>query len=285
MGALKPFFVLLAVCMALTTVQPVLAADTGARVATNVVSSGTNWSGFTVGNLNTSNNVWASNATSTDYGVVSSFTFGVPAGAQIDGIQVDVEGRNSNNNKTVNYAVALSGNAGSGWTTAKTDTFTDNVDDTDSLGGPSDDWGWTWGDGGFSNANFQLRIYRTGGDFSLQVDLIQVTVYYSAPSYTQANFRGRNDNGNEIAATWKAAADTNWTQKVDENFRVRFVVQETAGISAADKTFQLEYNRNGGGWNDVNAASSVVRAWASPNVADGADTTGQWAGRGRLNGF
>jgi hypothetical protein len=53
------------------------------------------------------------------------------------------------------------------------------------------------------------------------------------------------------------------------------VVQETAGISAADKTFQLEYNRNGGGWNDVNGASSVVRAWASPNVADAANTTQQ----------
>ena len=43
----------------------------------------------------------------------------------------------------------------------------------------------------------------------------------------------------------------------------------------ADKTLQLEYNRNGGGWNDVTGASSVVRAWLSPNVADGADTTQQ----------
>ncbi len=275
MPAFKRLLLLLVICIGLTPVQTVLAADTGVKTATNIVSSGSNWSGFTVGNLNTSDDNRATNWSSTDYGVVSSFTFGVPAGALIDGIKVDAEISNSRNNQTVNYAVALSGNNGSGWTTAKTDSIYDNVDETHTLGGASDDWGWTWGDTGFSNANFQLRIYRTGGTGSIRVDLIQVTVYYSAPAFTQASFQGRNDNGNETAATWKAAADTNWIQKVDENFRVRFVVQETAGVSVADKTFQLEYNRNGGGWNDVTAASSVVRAWASPNVADGADTTQQ----------
>ncbi|MGD8764382.1 MAG: DUF2341 domain-containing protein, partial [Desulfobacteraceae bacterium] len=265
---------LLPVCIALISALPVQAADTGVKTATSIVSSGS-WTDFTVGFLNSSDDNRASNATNNNYGVVSTFGFGVPAGVQIDGIQVDIEGSNSNNNKTVNYEVALSGNGGTGWTAAKADTFTDNVDETDTMGGPSDDWNWTWGTAGFSDANFRLRIYRTGGDFALRVDLIQVTVYYSVASFTQASFRGRYDNGNETTAGWKALANTNWTQKVDENFRVRFVVQETAGISAADKSFQLEYNRNGGGWNDVTAASSVVRAWASPNVGDGADTTQQ----------
>ena len=71
------------------------------------------------------------------------------------------------------------------------------------------------------------------------------------PAYDQDAFRARNDNGNETTATWKVAANTNWDQDVDQNFRVRFVIQETNGASVADKTFQLEYNRNGGGWNDV----------------------------------
>ena len=83
---------LLPVCMALIFVQAALAADTGAKTATNVVSSGSNWVGFTVGNLNTSDDNWATNSTDTDYGVVSTFGFGVPTDAQIDGIQVDVEG-------------------------------------------------------------------------------------------------------------------------------------------------------------------------------------------------
>jgi hypothetical protein len=264
---------LLPVCIALTFAQPVLAADTGAKTATSVVSS-VNWTGFTVANLNSSDDQRAVTVNA-DPGVISTFAFGIPAGVQIDGIQVDVEGSNSNNGKTVNYSVDLSGNGGSGWTTAKAETFTGPTDATDTFGGSSDDWGWTWGTAGFSDANFRLRIYRTGGDFSLRVDLIRVTVYYSEASFTQASFRGRNDDGNETAATWKAIADANWTQKVDENFRVRFVVQETAGVSDNDKTFQLEYNLNGGGWNDVTGASSVVRASASPNLADGDDTTQQ----------
>ena len=265
---------LLPVCITLTFARPVPAADTGAKTATSVVSSGS-WTNFTVGYLNSSDDLWATNATTNNYGVISTFGFGVPAGVQIDGIQVDVEGSNSNNGKTVNYAVELSGNGGTGWSATRADTFTGQTDATDTLGGPTDTWGWTWGAAGFSDANFRLRIYRSGGQFTLRVDLIRVTVYYSQASFTQATFRGRNDNGNETAATWKAVADANWTQKVDENFRVRFVVQETAGISASDRTFQLEYNRNGGGWNDVNASSSVVRSWASAVVGDGADTTQQ----------
>ena len=168
---------LLAACIAITFARPVLAADTGAKTATSVVSSGS-WTNFTVGYLNGSEDLRAENTDLNNYGVVSTFGFGVPAGAQIDGIQVDVEGSDSNNNKTVNYEVALSGNSGTGWTTAKAESFTGKADATDPLGGPSEDWGWAWGAAGFSDANFRLRIYRTGGDFSLRVDLIQVTVYY-----------------------------------------------------------------------------------------------------------
>jgi len=114
---------LLPVCMALTFARPVMAADTGAKTATSVISSGS-WTNFTVGYLNTSDDLWATNTTNNNYGVVSTFGFGVPAGAQIDGIQVDVEGSNSNNGKTVNYAVELSGNAGTGWSATRADTFT-----------------------------------------------------------------------------------------------------------------------------------------------------------------
>lgn len=94
---------------------------------------------------------------------------------------------------------------------------------------------------------------------------------------TQASFRGRNDDGSESAATWKAAADTNWSQPVDENFRVRFLVQETGAGTAgsSDTTFELQYNLGGAGWNNVTGSSSVVRSSASSSVADGADTTQQ----------
>jgi len=128
---------LLPVCIALTSALPVFAADTGAKTATVLVSSGSNWSGFSVANLNSSDDQRATNATDSDYGVVSTFGFNVPANAQIDGIQVDVEGSNSNNGKTVNYAVELSGNGGAGWSATRASTFTGTTDATDNLGGPS----------------------------------------------------------------------------------------------------------------------------------------------------
>jgi hypothetical protein len=43
MGAFQGALLLLIVCIGLIAVQPVLAADTGAKTAGNIVSSGSNW--------------------------------------------------------------------------------------------------------------------------------------------------------------------------------------------------------------------------------------------------
>lgn len=98
------------------------------------------------------------------------------------------------------------------------------------------------------------------------------------PSLSQAAFRGRNDDGSESVATWKAVENTGWTQAVDENFRVRFVVDETAGGTESNIILKLQYNRNAAGWIDVTATSSVVRSAASANVAEEQATTRQLAG-------
>jgi len=123
------------------------------------------------------------------------------------------------------------------------------------------------------------RLFRARGDVANNRGTGIVAVWGEASSgsgtYDQDSFRARNDNGNETTSTWTAAADTNWTQMVDKNFRVRFLVQETAGVADSGKTFQLEYNRNGGGWNDVTGSSSVIKAAATSNVTDGTDTTQQ----------
>ena len=283
-GALQLVLLLLTVCIGLAFVQPARAADTGAMTAGNIEATN-GWSNFTVPSLSSASGSLAASPNGTGEGIVSQFAFGVSAGARIDGIQVHVKGQSDKNNQTSIFGVELSGDGGTTWTsTGYTGTFTDSSPQEDVyLGGSSLDWGWAsagWDGDNFSDTpgsnQFRLKIWNTNtGGADPDVELLEVTVWYTSAQFTQFKFRGRNDNGNETAATWKELADTNWTQKVDENFRVRFVVQETAGVSAADKTFQLEYNRNGGGWNDVNAASSVVRSWASPNVADGANTTQQ----------
>lgn len=102
---------------------------------------------------------------------------------------------------------------------------------------------------------------------------------HANPSLSQTQYRGRNDDGSETTATWKANANTDWTQPVDESFRVRFVVQETAGGAENNVTFQLQYNLNGAGWLDVTTASAVVRG-VDTQLADTSPTTDQIGGSG-----
>lgn len=102
----------------------------------------------------------------------------------------------------------------------------------------------------------------------------------------QDSFAGRCDNGNETAATWKYAdgscGDTvgnatnrNFSQMLDENFRIRFLVQEYGGKAGSDIDFQLQYSLNGSDWYDVTSSSSYVRAFSSGYYSDGDDTTQQ----------
>ena len=97
-------------------------------------------------------------------------------------------------------------------------------------------------------------------------------------SFTQVTFRGRNDDGNETTATWKAVQGADWTQRVDTNFRIRFLIQEGAACGKNNVVWRLQYNLASAGWVDCSATSSVVRASASANVGDGAATTTQLTG-------
>jgi len=94
---------------------------------------------------------------------------------------------------------------------------------------------------------------------------------------SQVAFRGRNDDGSESAATWKAAQDTNWAQLVEVPLRVRFRMDETGGTAWTNKTFNLRYSLNGGAYTAVAAGQPVVFA-ASGNFAQGADCTTQLTG-------
>lgn len=104
-------------------------------------------------------------------------------------------------------------------------------------------------------------------------------------AWNQVAFRGRNDDGSETTATWKATQGTNWTQAVNVNFRVRLEVQETAACGKNNVVWQLQYNLAAAGWVNVTTTSSVVRKSDSPNVTDGVGTTDQLtAGTGTFQG-
>lgn len=100
----------------------------------------------------------------------------------------------------------------------------------------------------------------------------------TAAAYDQVDFRGREDDGSETAASWIDTAGSNWTQTVDANFRVRFLIQEVAGGMTNNQEFKFQYNLAGAGENDITTTSSVVRAFGSGNFTDDAATTEQMAG-------
>lgn len=94
-------------------------------------------------------------------------------------------------------------------------------------------------------------------------------------AFTQTHARFRNDDGSETTATFKANEDANTLMFTDTNYRIRIQVDETAGGTSANFVGVLRYSHNGGAYTAVSGSSSVVRASASPNVADEAATTAQ----------
>jgi hypothetical protein len=98
-----------------------------------------------------------------------------------------------------------------------------------------------------------------------------------SPSFTQVAFRLRNDNGSETTATWIADQGSNYTLTTGTNFRVRFLIDETASRAWTGVTWNLYYSLNGGAYAAVTAATAVKFS-ASSQFADGADCTSQLTG-------
>ncbi len=95
--------------------------------------------------------------------------------------------------------------------------------------------------------------------------------------FEQTAFRGREDDGSETTATFIAALNTDWTQDVDVNFRVRF--QATSdGSDEENIVFLLHRNINGGIFQPVDGSSIIVRVFSSSNYTEGDATTEQLAG-------
>lgn len=107
-------------------------------------------------------------------------------------------------------------------------------------------------------------------------------------TWDQDSFRFRNDDGNETAATWMAAANTTPADiALDTNFRLRFLVQETAGSNQSETpSFLLQYRADQGSgfgsWTDINP-SNLVRNTLSIHFSSSVAAT-QQIGSGTLTG-
>ena len=93
------------------------------------------------------------------------------------------------------------------------------------------------------------------------------------PYFSQTHFRFRKDDGSETTATWRAAEDTNVSIALDELFRLRIQIKETAGVAWPGSYFTLVYSLNSSGYYSSISDTTRVQFVASSNFADGDDCT------------
>ena len=96
--------------------------------------------------------------------------------------------------------------------------------------------------------------------------------------FRQAGFRLRNDDGDEITATWGALLNVDWSQDSDETFRVRFLVEKADGTSPFGTNVALFYSLNGGTYIQTYVDGQPLRAvrpFLSDHVVEDEATTQQ----------
>ena len=119
-----------------------------------------------------------------------------------------------------------------------------------------------------------------------------------APTFDQDKFRARTavpgpPDHDDAFDSGDAAADTNWSQPVDQQIRVRFVIQQTNAAAESHANlitnFLLQYNTNSGGWNEVgvhDADVEDVQFYDQTSISDGDPTETQILGSGTfVNGL
>lgn len=113
--------------------------------------------------------------------------------------------------------------------------------------------------------------------FLLLACATQLHAIITSPNMGQKQYRWRNNDGNETAASWRAPVNTPITvPSVSDTFRLRIELGNT-GTGAAAVTQTLEYSSNGGTtWTIMNdPATNAFVYQASTHVANGAATTNQ----------
>lgn len=93
----------------------------------------------------------------------------------------------------------------------------------------------------------------------------------------QADFRARNDDGNEFSATWKAPINTSWSQTKGQTFRLRVAIRN-AGTGSIQDSYNLEYSRNGAAFQTIGTGGVTPNSQVSiaeSGLVDGGPTTQQ----------
>jgi len=193
-----------------------------AGTAANIDRGGPTATWVNPDNAKTSNNSYAvasiNKDDESDYLRLTNFSMGVPAGATIDGIEVQIE-RKGESNAIYDFEIYLrkttTGQVGDNYASA---TNWPASDDTEVYGGAADKWGTTWSAADVNHADFGIDIIAWNDNIDsltdASVDHVQIRVHYTAagPSGTNTQIN-IGDAWKSIAAmqinigdTWKAVA-------------------------------------------------------------------------------
>ena len=157
-------------------------ADTGFKVTGAVVYDG-GWTNLTTTRLNTADNSRTTVTGNTFViATLNNYSFGIPSGATIDGIEVNTEFSTDFSSATATLQLSLSWNNGTNYTATKSDTVTGSTTDKNStLGGATDTWGRSWTDSEFANGTFLVKVEgKSDTPFNLcRLDFLQIKVYYT----------------------------------------------------------------------------------------------------------
>ena len=134
--------------------------DTGLKSPTSTGEDYNQWA--TASNGFASDNAYATEITAAQRQDYYNFTFGIPASAAINGIEVVLEANMTGTGAQTGAIIgALSWDGGTTYTAGKTSLDLVATDATYTLpesGGSTDTWGRTWTDTEFSDANFRVRL-------------------------------------------------------------------------------------------------------------------------------
>jgi len=108
-----------------------------------------------------------------------NYNFNLPAGATIQGIEVQLTAKVNSTTSSPKMCVQLSWDGGTTWTTTQSTATLSTTNATYTLGGTANTWGRTWTVGDLSNTNFRVRIIdvasSTARTFSLDRVAVRVT--------------------------------------------------------------------------------------------------------------
>ncbi|MCX6759562.1 MAG: lamin tail domain-containing protein [Candidatus Nealsonbacteria bacterium] len=167
--------------------------DTGISINTGLLSPSANsnhdWT--YPENAYVSDNNWAVANDDNDIVQYYNFNLSVPTGATINGIEVQVEGYNTGGSTPRQADISLSWNNGSSYTSGSGTGLKrtnmpgtiSSAEDVRIFGGSSDTWGRSsWSIGEFTNANFRVKLDSISANGTLNIDQVQVRVYYTIPA-------------------------------------------------------------------------------------------------------